>query len=169
MKNEFSRREFLQTSSGALIAANTVFLDTESFASPRPVPASNRIRLGIIGIGMQGSGLLSTAINFPVSNAWLPATCTMASRTGERNRRQQQSPDHPPLSGTARQQGYRLPDRRRSRPLAQAGRGRCRERGQRCVLRKTHVPHSGRGIRHGRLRRRRLDASCRSDPSASVP
>jgi len=65
MKRDFSRREFLQTSSGALIAANTVFLSTESFASPRPVPASDRIRLGIIGIGMQGSPLLTTAITLP--------------------------------------------------------------------------------------------------------
>jgi predicted dehydrogenase len=65
MKRDFSRRKFLQTSSGALIAANTVFLNTESFASPRPVPASDRIRLGIIGIGMQGSPLLTTAITLP--------------------------------------------------------------------------------------------------------
>jgi len=65
MKRDFSRREFLQTSSGALLAANTILLDTETFASPRPVPPSDRIRLGIIGVGMQGSPLLSTAITLP--------------------------------------------------------------------------------------------------------
>src|SRR5215468_1278649 len=65
MKRDFSRREFLQTSSGALLAANTILLNTETFASPRPVPPSDRIRLGIIGVGMQGSPLLSTAITLP--------------------------------------------------------------------------------------------------------
>jgi predicted dehydrogenase len=65
MKRDFSRREFLQTSSGALLAANTILLNTPSFASPRPVPASDRIRLGIIGVGMQGSPLLTNAITLP--------------------------------------------------------------------------------------------------------
>jgi len=65
MKRDFSRREFLQTSSGALVAANTIFLNTETFAAPRPVPPSDRIRLGIIGVGMQGSPLLSNAITLP--------------------------------------------------------------------------------------------------------
>ena len=65
MKKNFSRREFLQTSSGALIAANTIALNAESYTTPRPVPASDRIRLGIIGVGMQGSGLLATAITLP--------------------------------------------------------------------------------------------------------
>jgi len=64
-----SRREFLQTSTGvagALAAANTVLLSPEPMvASPRPVPPSDRLRFGIIGIGMQGSGLLSTSITLP--------------------------------------------------------------------------------------------------------
>jgi len=34
-------------------------------ASPKPVPPSDRVRFGIIGIGMQGSGLLGTAITLP--------------------------------------------------------------------------------------------------------
>lgn len=65
MKRDFSRREFLQTSSGALLAANTILLDSKTFASPRPVPPSDRIRLGIIGVGMQGSPLLTNAITLP--------------------------------------------------------------------------------------------------------
>lgn len=65
MKRDCSRREFLQTSSGALLAANTILLDSNSFASPRPVPPSDRIRLGIIGVGMQGSPLLTNAITLP--------------------------------------------------------------------------------------------------------
>jgi predicted dehydrogenase len=65
MPRNFSRREFLQTSSGALIAANTILLNTESYAMPRPIPASDRVRFGIIGVGMQGSGLLATAITLP--------------------------------------------------------------------------------------------------------
>jgi predicted dehydrogenase len=34
-------------------------------ASAKPVPASDRLRFGMIGIGMQGSGLLGTAITLP--------------------------------------------------------------------------------------------------------
>lgn len=65
-KRGFSRREFLQTSAGAagaLLAAKTVLLD------PPPMPAyrqaSDRLRFGIIGVGMQGSGLLANAITLP--------------------------------------------------------------------------------------------------------
>jgi predicted dehydrogenase len=69
MKTGFSRRQFLQTSAGAAgasLAARTVLLDSElALASPRPVPPSDRVRLGIVGIGMQGSGLLTTAIQLP--------------------------------------------------------------------------------------------------------
>jgi predicted dehydrogenase len=69
MTKHFSRREFLQTSgtaAGALVAARNVLLEPEPLsASPSPVPASDRVRFGIIGIGMQGSGLLGTAITLP--------------------------------------------------------------------------------------------------------
>ena len=65
----FSRREFLQTTgaaAGVLAATNTILLNVETMAaSPRPVPPSDRVRFGIIGVGMQGSGLLSTAITLP--------------------------------------------------------------------------------------------------------
>src|SRR5438477_6094567 len=68
MKKPLSRRDFLQTSAGVagVLAANTVLLDPHpAFASGRPIPPSDRIRLGIIGVGMQGSPLLTTAITLP--------------------------------------------------------------------------------------------------------
>jgi predicted dehydrogenase len=68
MKDNLPRRQFLRTATatGALFASKSVFL-------PQPLPAqeakatapSDRIRLGIIGIGMQGSGLLPNAISLP--------------------------------------------------------------------------------------------------------
>ena len=69
MKKPLSRRDFLQTSAGVagVLAANTVLLDPHpAFASRRPIPPSDRIRLGIIGVGMQGSPLLTTAITLGV-------------------------------------------------------------------------------------------------------
>src|ERR1700682_3833213 len=68
-RNRFSRREFLQTTAGAAgatLAATSVFLDSEPlFASPQAVAPSDRVRFGIVGVGMEGSGLLSTAIQLP--------------------------------------------------------------------------------------------------------
>jgi predicted dehydrogenase len=68
-KRQFSRREFLQTtagSTGALLAACTITLKPDPvLAAQTPVPASDRIRFGIIGVGMQGSGLLRAAIQLP--------------------------------------------------------------------------------------------------------
>jgi predicted dehydrogenase len=54
-----TRRSFLQTSAG-LVTANTMFLEAE----PPPAP-SDRVRFGMIGIGMQGTNLLATAISLP--------------------------------------------------------------------------------------------------------
>jgi predicted dehydrogenase len=66
-KTPVSRRQFLQTG-GAIagaVAAGT-FLEPEPIeARPGPVPASDRVRFGMIGVGMQGSGLLATAITLP--------------------------------------------------------------------------------------------------------
>src|SRR5580692_360797 len=57
-----TRRKFLQRSAG-LMAANTILLE----ASPMPeqTAPSDRVRFGMIGIGMQGTNLLSTAISIP--------------------------------------------------------------------------------------------------------
>lgn len=68
-KRGVSRRDFMwRTASvaGATLAARTILLDPGPFyASPAPVPPSDVVRFGIIGIGMQGTGLLRTAIALP--------------------------------------------------------------------------------------------------------
>ena len=68
-ENRVTRRQFLQRTAGAtgaLAAVPTILLD------PKPYPAgwsyvapSDRVRFGIIGVGMQGSGLLRNAIELP--------------------------------------------------------------------------------------------------------
>jgi len=67
--NRLSRRDFMWRTAGAAgatLAARSVLLDPGRLnARPRPAAASDRIRFGIIGVGMQGSGLLSTAIQLP--------------------------------------------------------------------------------------------------------
>src|SRR5467141_902952 len=70
MKNDLSRRKFLKKTAGAasaLAAANTFFLRDarlEAASYPRVAP-SDRLRFGILGIGMQGSGLLIAAVALP--------------------------------------------------------------------------------------------------------
>ncbi|HVO64810.1 MAG TPA: Gfo/Idh/MocA family oxidoreductase [Terriglobales bacterium] len=67
MKNSFSRREFLgitTAAASATLAAKTILLDTEPLFAQSVAP-SDRLRFGIIGIGMQGSGLLANAIQLP--------------------------------------------------------------------------------------------------------
>src|ERR1700738_4979537 len=68
-KSTYSRRNFRGISAaaaGASVAAKAILLTAEPLlASPRPVPASDRLRFGMIGIGMQGSGLLTESITLP--------------------------------------------------------------------------------------------------------
>lgn len=68
-KNNFSRRDFLgmtAAAAGASVAARTILLSPEpALAALRPVAASDRVRFGIIGVGMQGSSLLTESIKFP--------------------------------------------------------------------------------------------------------
>jgi predicted dehydrogenase len=67
-KRTFSRRQFLLSSAGAAgaVAANSILLDCEpTFASSRPVAPSDRVRFGIVGVGMEGNSLLSTAVALP--------------------------------------------------------------------------------------------------------
>jgi predicted dehydrogenase len=68
-RSSYSRREFLGVSAavaGGSLAAKEVLLAAEPAASPRKAAApSDSVRFGIIGVGMEGSGLLSTAIEIP--------------------------------------------------------------------------------------------------------
>ena len=61
-----SRRAFLQTTAGAAgasLLARSNYLDAQPIPSAaQAAPASDRVRFGIVGVGMEGSGLLTTAI-----------------------------------------------------------------------------------------------------------
>jgi predicted dehydrogenase len=68
INHRYSRREFLEigAAAGASLAGTTIMLEAKPLrASSRPVPASDRVRFGMIGIGMQGSGLLGTSVGLP--------------------------------------------------------------------------------------------------------
>src|SRR5712691_11543359 len=69
MKKDLSRRQFLHRTAGAagaLAASPAIFLEPEHIPLPmQTVAPSDRLRFGIIGIGMQGSGLLREAIQLP--------------------------------------------------------------------------------------------------------
>jgi predicted dehydrogenase len=68
-KMRFSRRQFLQTSAGAagaVLATRTVLLDAEpAWGYQQNVAPGDRLRLGIIGVGMQGAPLLASAVTLP--------------------------------------------------------------------------------------------------------
>ena len=67
-ENIFSRRKFLGLSAVAAgsLVTKTIWLDPEPlWAMPQAVAPSDRVRFGIIGIGMQGSGLLTNSIELP--------------------------------------------------------------------------------------------------------
>jgi predicted dehydrogenase len=68
-QNNFSRREFLGISAaaaGGTLASKAIFLTPETLLVPsRPVAPSDTVRFGMIGVGMQGSGLLGTSIKLP--------------------------------------------------------------------------------------------------------
>jgi len=67
MSADSSRRRFLKgaTAAGSLLAAKTVLLEPKAAAAPGPAPASDRVRFGMIGIGMQGNNLLRDSIALP--------------------------------------------------------------------------------------------------------
>ncbi len=68
-KYDFTRREFIGVSAaaaGASIAGKTIELTPKPLLAPqRRAAPSDRVRFGIIGVGMQGSGLLATSIQLP--------------------------------------------------------------------------------------------------------
>src|SRR3954464_7285554 len=68
-KSGYSRREFLEigaAAAGGSLAARTVLLGQETEPGTlRPAAPSDTVRFGMIGVGMQGSGLLATSIQLP--------------------------------------------------------------------------------------------------------
>jgi predicted dehydrogenase len=67
-KREISRREFVRRSAqtGIVLAASPYFLHAQAAAAAaRSVAASDRVRFGMIGIGMRGSGVLDACIRLP--------------------------------------------------------------------------------------------------------
>src|SRR5215471_5314925 len=63
-----SRREFLQTTAGvasATLVSRVIPLFPEPLLAADPVAPSDRVRFGIVGVGMEGTNLLSTAIQLP--------------------------------------------------------------------------------------------------------
>src|SRR6202162_1163980 len=69
MRNRFTARECIGLSAaaaGASLGLKTILLDPGPlWALPQAVAASDRVRFGMIGIGMQGSGLLANSIELP--------------------------------------------------------------------------------------------------------
>lgn len=69
--DDFSRRNFLQASAvaaGGLFMPNAkaILLEPQSQpVSTKPVGPNDRIRFAIIGVGMEGSGVLSSALSLP--------------------------------------------------------------------------------------------------------
>src|SRR5712692_1766183 len=68
-KPNYSRRQFLRRSAGiagASLVGDTILLGPDPLvALPRLTSASDRVRFGIVGVGMEGTGLLTTAIQLP--------------------------------------------------------------------------------------------------------
>jgi len=68
-KEGVSRREFVgvgATLAGASLIGTPVLMGTTTLARPvRQAPASNRVRFGIVGVGMQGNSLLDESIKLP--------------------------------------------------------------------------------------------------------
>ncbi len=68
-EEEISRRDFIRRTSGAagsVVVGKSFLLNSDlAAAAARPVPPSDTVRFGMVGIGMQGSGLLGTSIKLP--------------------------------------------------------------------------------------------------------
>ena len=66
--SQFSRRKFLgigAAAAGASLATRTFLLNPEPLWASQSAAAADRVRFGMIGIGMQGSGLLADSIELP--------------------------------------------------------------------------------------------------------
>ena len=69
VRDSVSRRDLLRragSAAGASLAAKTIFLDPlQAYGQSGPLAASDRLRMGMIGIGEQGAGVLRRAIAHP--------------------------------------------------------------------------------------------------------
>src|ERR1700689_4087439 len=71
MPDSLSRRKFLQASAiaaGGLLSPNSkaIMLEPQAQSIPtKPVGPNDRLRFAIIGVGMEGSGVLSSALTLP--------------------------------------------------------------------------------------------------------
>ena len=71
MLDSLSRRKFLQAgaiAAGGLLSPNSkaIMLEPQAQSIPtKPVGPNDRLRFGIIGVGMEGSGVLSSALSLP--------------------------------------------------------------------------------------------------------
>jgi predicted dehydrogenase len=61
----FLRRRFLQGATTTMLASKAILLSPPSMAAAAQPSAAERVRFGMVGIGMQGSGLLANAIGLP--------------------------------------------------------------------------------------------------------
>src|SRR5260221_11053577 len=67
-RQQWTRRSFLQASAattGGMMAARSIAMEPMKIPGALEGAALQRVRFGIIGIGMQGSGLLATAVGLP--------------------------------------------------------------------------------------------------------
>jgi predicted dehydrogenase len=64
-QKHISRRAFMRTSTGGTLAGSVLLQPASLAASLATVPPSDTVRFAIIGCGMRGSDLLSTAIKLP--------------------------------------------------------------------------------------------------------
>jgi predicted dehydrogenase len=66
MATIYPRRRFLQTAAaGGLLTRKAVLLEADVPASQAVTPASDQVRFGIIGVGMEGANLLSASLTLP--------------------------------------------------------------------------------------------------------
>src|ERR1700686_4273951 len=64
----YSRRKFLgltAAAASASLGAKTLLLNPEPLLAANAVSGGDRVRFGMLGIGMQGSNLLATSIELP--------------------------------------------------------------------------------------------------------
>src|SRR5256885_12511268 len=83
-KTEISRREFVRrsTGTGIALAASPFFLEPgPADGVTQMVSSSDRVHFGMIGIGMQGSGVLDTAVR--LSGVECVAACRSEEHTSE--------------------------------------------------------------------------------------